>query len=125
MKTSTSAQMVLLLVGIALLSSSVSAKDDPKKFQAAVDAVSTNCKLATAACFESSDKAKKLFGEGHFCDMMNLVDGGTSTKQCLTATNGCSDKEFNKLKDAACGATSLVVSLAAVLIGVVASVFAK
>ena len=54
--------------------------------------------------------------------MMNLVDGGISTKQCLTVNpGGCSVDEYNKLKEAA----SLVDSLAAVFIGVVASKFGK
>ena len=125
MRTSTSAKLLCLMAGLALLSSSVNAKDDPKKFQAAIDKVSDQCKLVSAACFQNSDKVKQLFASRKFCDMMNYKDGQTSTKACLTATNGCTTDEYNKIKDAACGATSLVVSLAAVVIGVVASMFGK
>ncbi|GFR65849.1 hypothetical protein ElyMa_000213000 [Elysia marginata] len=125
MKTSSSAWILCVLVGIAVLSSTVNAKDDPKKFQAAIDSVSDNCKALSMVCLQASDKAKQLFTDGHFCELMKLTDGGTSTKACLTATNGCTLAEYNKVTDAVCGATSVVVSLAVVMIGVVASIFGK
>ncbi|KAK3760908.1 hypothetical protein RRG08_042123 [Elysia crispata] len=126
MKMSSSAKMICLLFGGALLSSSVSAKDDKKKFEDAVNYSSTPCKIACRTCFKRSTKAQQLYNKGHYCDMMNLVDGGISTKQCLTVNpGGCNGEEYNKLKEAACGAASLVVSLAAVFIGVVASMFGK
>ena len=123
---SSSAKMICLLVCIALLSSSVSAKDNQKKFKAALKDLPVVCRDVATNCFDASPKAQELHAEGRLCDMMTLKEGGSSTKQCLTVNpGGCNGEEYNKLKEAACGAASLVVSLAAVFIGVVASMFGK
>ena len=55
---------------------------------------------------------------------MNYEDGQESTKSCVTATGGCTSEEFNDVKDVACGSTALTVSLAAVVMALLAGKFA-
>ncbi|GFO38773.1 hypothetical protein PoB_006527800 [Plakobranchus ocellatus] len=130
MTSSASTTLICLLVGVAVFSSSVSAKDDPDEFQAAVDAVSSRCQPAVAKCSQRSQKVKELYDSNRLCDLMALNDGQTSTKSCMTTIpvtkkGYCTTAEYNKVKDSVCGATSLVVSLTIVTIGVITSMLGK
>ena len=126
MGTPRPAVRILMLVGAAvLICSPVSAKDDPKKFEAAIDAASERCKRVAAACFQGSQESAELYMEGKYCEMMELVDDKMNTKGCMVVTNGCTKGEYNKMKGAVCGATSMVVSLAVLVIGLVVSIFGK
>ncbi|KAH9504899.1 hypothetical protein Btru_060961 [Bulinus truncatus] len=76
------------------------------KFVRAIEFTSATCKHSIEQCYSQSQGVRLLINSEMYCQVMNVEEGGTSTRSCLVEKGLCTVEEFDKLKDSACvGAT--------------------
>lgn len=72
----------------------------------ALSATTNMCQRKGLTCILGSSVATVLKQQQHYCDLLNISTDVSSSQLCLN-TFGCSDKEFDRLKTAACSSSAV------------------
>ncbi|KAI8790189.1 hypothetical protein BgiBS90_008113 [Biomphalaria glabrata] len=75
-------------------------------------------------CSANTD-VKSLIDSNKFCEAATYNKNGYSVQTCLVAANGCTQAEYDKVKNAICSADSLAVGIVSLVLSAVVTLFAR
>ncbi|KAI8790191.1 hypothetical protein BgiBS90_008115 [Biomphalaria glabrata] len=88
---------------------STTALDSTENFGIALVSTSSQCRSSFGHCVGNNAAAISLFTSTNYCEAVQYSSSGFSLQSCSVVDSGCTQSEYDRLRQAVCGATSLSV----------------
>ncbi|KAK0062588.1 hypothetical protein Bpfe_007793 [Biomphalaria pfeifferi] len=85
------------------------ALDSTENFGIALVSASRQCRSSFEHCIGNNAAATSLFTSTNYCEGVQFSSFGFSLQSCSVVDSGCTQSEYDRLRQTFCGATSLSV----------------